>query len=129
MRHRVADRVGDVDRGRALVDRDLAHLGGELEVGPGRVHRRELDVVDVLLGVGDRRPRLALDVLARGLQLVLDVDVRGRDERVDPRPRGVLDRVLGGVDVGHVGAGQPGDDRTVDGPGDRLHGLEVARAR
>ena len=130
VRHRVADRVGDVDRGRALVDRDLAHLGGELEVGPGGVHGRELDVVDVLLGVGHRRAGLALDVLARGLQLVLDVDVGGRDERVDARPLGVLDRIPGGVDVGHVRPGQAGDDRGTSvriGAGDRLHRLEVAR--
>ena len=40
------------------------------------VHRRELDVVQVLLGVRHRRARLPLDVLARGLQLVHDVDVR-----------------------------------------------------
>ena len=39
VRHRVADGVRDVDRGRALVDRDLAHLGGELEVGASGVHR------------------------------------------------------------------------------------------
>ena len=110
--------------------RDLTHLGGELEFGTGRVHRRELDVVDVLLGVRDGRARLALDVLARGLQLVLDVDVRRRDERVDPRAGGVLDRVVGGVDVGHMGSRQPGDHRrhieSEVGPGDRLHGLEVA---
>ena len=45
VRHRVADGVGDVDRRGALVDRDLHHLGGELDVGAGGVHRRELDVV------------------------------------------------------------------------------------
>ena len=45
VRHRVADGVGDVDRRRALVERDLQHLGGELDVGARGVHRRELDVV------------------------------------------------------------------------------------
>ena len=40
--HRVADSVRHVDRGRALVERDLEHLGGELEVGAGGVHGREL---------------------------------------------------------------------------------------
>ena len=125
VRHRVPDGVGDVDRCRALVDRDLAHLGRELDVGAGRVHRRELDVVDVLLGVRDRRPRLSLDVLARGLELVLDVYVGGRDERVDARPRRVLDRVPRRVDVGHVGARQAGDDRALHGARDRLHGFEI----
>ncbi len=83
---RVADRVGDVDHGRALLDRDRADLGGELDVGAGRVHRRELDVLAVGLGQRDGSPGLALDVLAVGLQLVLDVDVGGRDEGVDARP-------------------------------------------
>ena len=64
----------------------IAHdFGGELDVGAGRVHRRELDVVAVGAGQGDGGPGLALDVLAVGLQLVLDVDVGGGDEGVDAR--------------------------------------------
>ena len=122
----VADRVGDVDHGRALLDRDRADLGGELDVGAGRVHRRELDVLAVGLGQGDRGAGLTLDVLAVGLQLVLDVDVGGRDEGVDARARGVLDRSPGGVDVGLVGAGQAADHRALDAAGDRLDRLEVA---
>ena len=114
LRGRVADRVGDVDHGRALGDRDRADLGGELDVGAGRVHRRELDVVGVGPGQRDGRLRLALDVLARGLQLVLDVDVGGRDEGVDPRSLRVLDRAPGGVDVSLVGAGEPADHRSLD---------------
>ena len=124
---RVADRVGDVDHRRPGVDRDLQHLGGELEVGAGRVHRRELDVLAVGTGHRHRRLRLPLDVLAVGLQLVLDMDVGGRDEGVDARPRGVLDRPPGGVDVGLVGAGQAADDRPFDRAGDRLDRLEVTR--
>ena len=57
VRHRVADGVGDVDRGGTLVERDLQHLSGELDVGASRIHRRELDVVAVRLGVRDGRPR------------------------------------------------------------------------
>ena len=74
-RHRVSDGVGDVDRGRALVDRRLQDLGGELDVGAGRVHRAELDVLDQRAGVRDGGAGLAEHVLARGPQLVLDVDV------------------------------------------------------
>ena len=55
--------------------------------------------------------RLAADVVAVGPELMLDVDVGGRDERVDPRPLGVLDRAPGGVDVALLGPGQPADDR------------------
>src|SRR5262249_10931915 len=125
--HRVADGVGDVDSRRAFVDRDLAHLGGELDVSAGGVHRRELDVLQVLPGVRHRGPRLPLDVLPRGLQLVANVDVRGGDEGVDARTGGVPYGVPGGVDVGHVGARQAGDDWTFDPAGDLLHRFEVAR--
>ena len=123
---RVADRVGDVDHRGPLLDRDRADLGGELDVGTGRVHRRELDVVAVGLGEGDGRAGLTLDVLAVGLELVLDVDVGGRDEGVDTRPGGIADRPPGGVDVGLVGAGEAADHRALDLAGDLLDRLEVA---
>ena len=78
------------------------------------------------LGVGDRGARLALDVLARRLELALDVDVARGDEGVDARALGVLDRVPGGVDVLHARARQAADDRALDLAGDRLDRLEVA---
>ncbi len=99
VRHRVADGVGHVDRGRALVERDLDHLGHELHVRARAVLGRELHVVGVLARVRHGGARLALHVLARRLELALDVDVAGRDEGVDARALGVLDRVPGGVDV------------------------------
>ena len=126
LRHRVADGVGDVDRGRALVERDLDDLGGVLDVRAGGVHGRELDVVDQRAGVGDGGAGLALDVLARGGELVLDVDVRRRDERVDPRSLGVAYGSVGGIDVPDMNAREPGDDGSLDLAGDRLDGLEVA---
>ena len=127
LRHRVADGVGDVDRRGALVERDLHHLGGVLDVGARGVHRRELDVVDQRARVGDGGAGLALDVLARRGELVLDVDVRRRDEGVDPRSRRVAYRPVGGVDVPDMSAREPGDHGALDLARDRLHGLEVAR--
>ena len=53
--HRVADRVRHVDRRGALVERDLEHLGGELEVRAGGVHRRELHVLAVARAPAPRR--------------------------------------------------------------------------
>ena len=127
VRHRVAHGVRDVDRRRALVDRGGHHLGGELDVGARGVHRRELDVVGERLGVRHRRPRLAEHVLARRLQLVLDVDVGRRDERVDARSLRVAHRVRRPLDVGGVRTSEAGDDRSVDVARDRLDGFEVTR--
>jgi len=58
--------------------------------------------------VRDGRARLALDVLAGGLQLVDDVDVRRRDERVDARSIGVAYRFPRAVDVGRMSAREAG---------------------
>ena len=126
VRHRVADRVRDVNRARALLDRGRDDLGGELELRACRVHRRELDVGHELAGVRDRGPRLAEHVLACGLQLVDDVDVGGRDEGVDARARGVADGLRGRIDVRELSAREAGDDRPLDLAGDALDGLEVA---
>ena len=60
------------------------------------------------------------------MQLVLDVDVGRRQERVDARALAVADRLPCAIDVGGVGARQTADDRALDLAGDRLDRLEVA---
>ena len=103
VRHRVADGVGDVDRGRTLLEGDRAHLGGELDLRARGIHRRELDVLAQRAGVGDGRARLTEHVRARALQLVDDVDVRRGDEGVDPRSLRVAHRVPRRVDAAICG--------------------------
>ncbi len=100
MRHRVADGVGDVDRGGALLDRDLHHLGGELHVRRGSRPS----------GRTPRRPgtRCACATAARAWPLTSSRVVCSwctiwmsdrRDERVDARALGVPDRLPRRVDV------------------------------
>src|SRR5207245_4286643 len=120
-----ADGVGNVDRRRALLDRGLDDLGHELDVGAASVLGGELDVVAVLLRVRDRRSRLPEHVLASGLELTLDVDVRGGDEGVDARALGVLDGVPGCVDVLRRRAREAADRGTLDSLRDRLDRLRV----
>jgi hypothetical protein len=62
-------------------------------------------------------------------ELVLQVDVRRRDEDVDARPLRALDRLDRAVDVLLARARQREDDRARDGLGDLAHGLEVALRR
>ena len=83
--HAVADGVGDVQRGGAVVDRELAHLAHEVEVGAAAVLGRELDVVAVALGPGDAAGGLGLHLVLGHPQLLLHVDRRRRDEDVDAR--------------------------------------------
>ncbi len=124
--HRVADGVRDVDRRRAFLDRRGDDLGGVLELGARRVHRRELDVVDEGLRVRDRGAGLVQDVLAGRAELVDDVDVRRRDERVDARSLRVAYSSGGGLHVGRLSSSEAGDDRAIDFAGDRLDRFEVA---
>ena len=108
-RDRVADGVRDVDRGGARVDDRLVDLHQEVRIGARGVLGGELDlgvatellapVTDPADGLGERR--LAVDP-----QLVLEVDVAGRDEDVEVRPLGDLDRLDRALRVAVLAAGQ-----------------------
>ena len=126
--HAVADGVGDVERGGAVVDRDLQHLAHELEVGPRRIFRRELDIGRVLAGTGHCGGGLGLHLIGGHAQLVGHVRLARGDEHMDATPGGGLDGLPAAVDVLERGARKATDDRTGDAAGDGLHALEVALA-
>ena len=131
-RHVVADRVGDVQGGGALGDGQRENLDHEVRVGAAAVLGAELDVVAERPGVRDHVADLAQYLLAGHAQLALHVQVRGRDEGVDPRLCGIADPLPGLVDVLAPAAGEPRDDRSVaasDLPRDPPYALQVVRAR
>ena len=107
----VADRVGDVDRARAGVDTGLEDITHVVEVGAGGVLRRELDVLAVAARMPDRLHGRLHHLGPRLAQLVLEVDVGGRDERVDAGLRRVLHRLPAPVDVAQAHAREPADRR------------------
>ncbi len=126
LRHRIANRVRDVDRRGAGVDRAFDDFGQELELGSRGVLGRKLDVLA-------QRPRVlhALgcgmdDLLARHVELVLAVDGARGEEEMQPRTRGVAYRRPGPVDVLGIAPGETGDHRALDLPGDGLDRLPVA---
>ena len=123
----VADGVGQVDRGRAGFDAAVDDLGEVLALGAARIHRRELDVLAERLRQRGHRDRAVVDLALGHAQLALAMDRRGADEDVDARACGRLERRGAGAHVGLEAAREPGDHRTVDLLGDRLHRGEVAR--
>ena len=127
--HAEPDGVGDVDRRRAVVDGDLAHLAHEIFVRPAAVLGRELHVVAVTLRPGDARRRFVLDLVLGHAKLLLHVDRGRRDEDVDARTLGVPHRFPRPVDVLEAGARQARDRRPPHTLGDGLDGVEVALAR
>src|SRR5204863_9695498 len=123
---RVAGRVGHVHGARAGVDHRAEDLDQVLRVAARGVLGRELDVVEVLLGAPDGPHRRVEHVLPAHHELVLQVDVGGGDEDVDPGPFRLLDRLDGTVHVLLARAGEREDDRLRDRRGHAPDGLEVA---
>ncbi len=126
LRDGIAHRVGDVDRRRPRGDDRLDHLAEIVPVAPGRVHRGELHVRGVAAGMGDRGDGLLEHLRARLAELVFEVDVRRRDEGVDPGRRRPGDGLPGAVDVGRIRPGERRDLAAPDLPGDLPHGGEIA---
>ena len=99
LREAVADGVGEVERGGAGLDGDLADLDEEVGVGAGGVFGGELDVVGVGAGEGDHLGDLVDGLLAGDLELGGEVEVGGGEEGVDALLVGGLDGLGSGFDV------------------------------
>jgi hypothetical protein len=102
----IADRVGDVDRSGAGLDRNFNHFDEEVEVGASAVFGRELDVVRVHPCEPDGLAGMFQRLLAGDLELGLEVQVGAGEEDVDAVFGGRLDGAGGGFDVLALAAGE-----------------------
>jgi len=125
----IANCIGDVQRGRAALDRDFQHLVEKLRVGARGIHWREFDVIAQAAGVCHHLANQLQRLAAALAELVLQVDIRGRHKGVNT----LLDRRLDGrpafVDVILMGARQAADHRPIAGADllcDRVHRLPIA---
>ena len=115
----VAHGVGQVDGGGAGLDRRLHAAAQVVDLGAGGVLRADHSTsVDPVARAASPGSDHLQHLLGRLLQLVLAVHGRGGDEGVDARPRGVLHRLAGAVDVGLAGARQAAHHRLLDALGD-----------
>ena len=105
VRRRVADRVRQVDRRRAFADRRLDDAAQEIAVAPRRVLRRKLHIVGELPREADAVDDRLEARLARDAQLGVEVQIGGREKRVDARPLGRLERARRLLDVLRRGSG------------------------
>ena len=107
-RRGVANRVGDVDRRRAALDRGLDDAAEVVVFRPRRVHRRPLHVVAEVAGMRHR----VVDTLDHLVLVeVRDRPVQGRgaNKGMDARAPGVAYGFPTAVDVPVVRARQPAD--------------------
>ncbi len=126
-RRGVADRVGNVDGRGPGVDRRFDHPAEEIRLGAGGVLGRELDIVAIADRPLDAGDGAADDLVLVHLQLELAMDGAGGEKDVDPRRRGLLERLPGPIDVGVVGAGEAANGRAADVRGDIADRFEIAR--
>ncbi len=125
----VADRVRQIDRRRADVDRLLDHAAQKVHVGPRRIFGGELDIVGVATCLLDAVGHRFEALVSRDPQLALEVKIRGGDKGVEPRPSRRLDRLARPFDIGRVASGQSGDDRGANLFGDQRDGLCIVIRR
>ena len=85
LRNSKAHSVGNVQRGRAIVDSDLQNLAHEVEVGTRRVFWRELNIVGVGASTSNARRRLRLHLIGSHAQFVLHMRFAGGNKDVDAR--------------------------------------------
>ena len=126
LRHRVADGVGDVDRGGAGLDHGGYDLGQKLGFGAGCVFRREFHVVARFTGHSHGLHGPPHDFLAGHFQLELAVNLAGGDEYMDTLACRRLQCARGLLDISLVAARQRADRNSLDGAGNFPHRLEVS---
>src|SRR5215218_1565794 len=126
---RVAHRVGYVYNIRPSLDGRRDYLGEVADVGPRRIHRRELDLRAQRPGEMNCLSGSFEDLRLVRAHLVLDVQVGGAHEGVDTRPGAPLHGFPRPLDVYLVDAREPGDARSLHLGSDAAHRLEVALGR
>ena len=123
----VADGIGDVQRGGAGLDYGGKDLVEEGKLAAAGILRRELNVIGECTGIGYRLDGHPEDFVGAHSKLVLHVNGRGCDERVDALARCGLEGLAGGLDIFCVCACQAADDGAGDGFGAEAGGLELSR--
>jgi hypothetical protein len=111
----VADGIRQVDGRRPLANRALDNAAEEIAIAARRILCRKLHIVGVLPGAPHAADNLLEAGLARDAQLALQVQIRGRQKRMDPPAFRRFQRAGRFVDVDLAAARQGGDDRAADG--------------
>ena len=119
--------VGNVDNGSTCSDDSLNDTSQILVLGTACILAVELDVLDVLLGIFRGSNGTLDDFLAGGVELVLDVRVGGTDTCVDTLVLGILQRIVGNVDILLHGTRQRTDGRPCNGLGNLNYRIEITR--
>ena len=122
----IADRVGQVDRGRTGRDGGFEDFTEKIAVAAGAVFRRKLHVVGQAFGVSHGILDLGQHLITIHPQLVFQVDVGSGQKGVDPGFGGIFDGAPGAVDVRFIGPAQSCDFGCLEFAGNLRDRIEIA---
>ena len=123
----VADSVRQIDDGRARLHGGADGLAQEIDVGAAGVFGGKFNFRAALARIAHVRGDGFERLLARHAQLVVQVQVRRRQKRVQARMLRFREAFEGHVDVLLSGAGQRRHGAGADFAGHRLHAFQVSR--
>ena len=129
LRNRIADRVGDVDRGGPLLDDGLEHAAQEVGVRAVAVLGRKLHICRQVASEPGGQPGLLVDLVRRHAQLFFHVQGTGCQEQVDAGGRASRQSFGRARNVAVVGTGQRAHGAVLDRVSDRPDGFEVTVRR
>ena len=124
-RHGIADCVGNIERGCAGFHHRSQDLEQKFGIGAGGIFGREFHVLTQRLGQTDSIARLLQALLARNFQLVLQMNVGGRQKDMNAGMGCALERLPGALDILRAGTGKARDNGPPDNCGDCLNGGEI----
>src|SRR5438105_11848778 len=109
--HSVADGVGNIERGCAGFHHRSQDLEQKFGIGAGGIFGRKFRVLTQRLGQTDSIARLLQALLARNFQLVLQMNVGGRQKDMNAGMGCALERLPGALDILRAGTSKSRDNR------------------
>ena len=126
LRHRVSDRIRDVDRAGAFPDDRFEYPAQEVRIRAAAVFGRELDIVAMPPRESHRQPGCLEDLVRCQTELPFHVQRARGDERVKSPGAPAFQRLDCERDVLLVGAAQTGHRCVAHRIRHRLHRFEIA---
>ena len=125
--HRIADGIRNIDRPGPCGNHRLDHLIEIGGIGATGIHGRKLHIVHIAPRPLHHLDRALLRLVARHSELVLQMDIRSREKRMNADLRGPLQCLPGSIDILRARPRQAANRRSLDFLRDPPHRFKIPR--